>query len=114
MSSDNYYALRQSTEDGLWYLYHGFMSNLEDGFPAESKRSQGFGSEAEALSFYGAQDQNFMASYYSEYGLIDEGTSEELLELRLGFFQRWPGDLDEQWADRYRDETFRLLPQLRR
>lgn len=104
MSSDNYYAIRQDSTDGLWYLYHGFMSTLEDGFPATSKRSEGYATEVEVLSFYRAQSQGFMESYYSEYGLIDEGSEDELRAARLEFFRRWPEDLAEDWAAPYRAE----------
>jgi len=114
MSSDNYYTIRQNPEDGLWYLYHGFSSNLEDGFPATSVRSAGFELEEDALEFYREQPQGFMESYYSEYGLLLEPDDSELQELRIGNFKRWPEDLDEDWAAPYREETYRLAPELRR
>jgi len=101
MSSDNYHAIRQDPTDGLWYLYHGFMSTLEDGFPAGSKQSGGYATEAEVLSFY---RQGFVENYYSEYGLIDEGSEDELRAARLEFFRRWPEDLAEDWAAPYRAE----------
>jgi len=104
MSSDNYHAIRQDPTDGLWYLYHGFMSSLEDGFPATSKHSEGYATEAEVLSFYRAQSQGFMESHYSEYGLISEGSEDQLRAARLEFFRRWPGDLAEDWAAPYRAE----------
>jgi len=114
MSSDNYYTVRQNPEDGLWYLYHGFASSLEDGFPAVSVRSQGYETQEEVLDFYDRQPQGFMENYYSEYGLLVEPSNEELRDLRVGNFRRWPEDLDEDWAAPYREETYALAPELRR
>jgi hypothetical protein len=104
MSSDNYYTLREDT-DGLWRVYHGFMSNLEDGFPATSVASEGYATEAEALAFYRVQPSGWEERYYSEYGLLVEDSTEELKRLRFAYFQQWPEDLAEEWATDYRGEV---------
>lgn len=68
MSSDNYYTVRQSEVDGLWYVRHGFMS---DGPTAVLRQaSEGFATRAEAVEFYLDQDHSFLGDYYSEYGLV--------------------------------------------
>lgn len=104
MSSDNYHTIRQD-ESGSWRIYHGFMSNLEDGFPAERPQSPEFTTEEEASSFYWSQPQGFMENYYSEYGLILEPEASELLETRLNYFRQWPEDLAEEWNAPYRAEA---------
>lgn len=67
MSSDNYYTVKQSTVDGLWYLRHGFMSDDSESL---RKASEGFSTRAEAVEFYLDQDHSFLGNYYSEYGLV--------------------------------------------
>ena len=68
MSADNYYCVKRA-KDGLWYLYHGSMSMLEDGFPATRLVSEGLSTREEALALYNPSAWEF----YSEYGLIEEG-----------------------------------------
>lgn len=101
MSSDNYYTTRQ--EDGKWYLFHGFMSNLEDGFYATGRDSPAFDTETEVLAFYWEKnDGSFMGPYYSEYGLINEGDPVYLSHLREAYFEKWPEDRNEEWTKEYR------------
>lgn len=93
MSADNYYTVKQA-KDGLWYLYHGFMSNLEDGSPATSRHSEGFSSRLEAFNAYDPND-------YSEYGLIEEGetmTAQEQYE-----------KLKDWYADQFTDAEIREM-----
>lgn len=99
MSSDNFHTIRQDKGDGLWYLYHGSMSNLQDGFPATAKAHlEGFESWDAAFDFYRDQPTDFMQTFYSEYGLIREPEAAELEATRGAFFARYPEALEEEWA----------------
>lgn len=73
MSSDNYYTLKFNRDTRRWHLVHGFMSTLEDGWPATVRNDDtGFESYSEALNYYNSLDHGFMGNGYSEYGLIEE------------------------------------------
>ena len=73
MSSDTYHTVKFNRDTGRWYLVHGFMSTLEDGWPATIRNGDdGFDSHSEALAYYKSLDRGFMGSGYSEYGLIEE------------------------------------------
>lgn len=85
MSSDNYFTIKRDPADGLWYLYGGAMSNLEDGRLATTRGSDGFATESEALAFYAAQRSGFGEDYYSEYGLIDEDEEDSGLPTPDGY-----------------------------
>ena len=73
MSSDDYYTIKLNADDAKWYLTHGFMSTLENGWPATIRNGdEGFDNREDALAYYNALDHGFMGSGYSEYGLIEE------------------------------------------
>lgn len=73
MSSDNYYTFKLNRDTRRWHLVHGFMSTLQDGWPATVRNDDtGFESYSEALNYYNSLDHGFMGEGYSEYGLIDE------------------------------------------
>lgn len=73
MSSDNYYTIKFNKDTGRWHLVHGFMSTLQDGWPATTRNGDtGFESESDAMKYYAALDGGFMGDGYSEYGLIEE------------------------------------------
>lgn len=91
MSADNYFTVKQDPENGYWYVYHGFMSNLEDGFPAVTQFSEEFLSEKDAQAFY----WDMQPEFWSEYGLIEEPDDEELRPLREEYIAKW-GDPDEE------------------
>lgn len=73
MSSDNYFTIKFNKDTRRWHLVHGFMSTLQDGWPATVRNDDaGFKSHSEALAHYDSLDHGFMGNGYSEYGLIEE------------------------------------------
>ena len=73
MSSDNYYTIKFNKDTARWHLVHGFMSTLEDGWPATIREDNtGFESYNAAFEHYKSLDHYFMGNGYSEYGLIEE------------------------------------------
>lgn len=65
MSADNYYTVKLNPEDLKFYVCHGFMSTLEDGWPATIREGQaGYDLWEDA--------QADAHSEWSEYGVITE------------------------------------------
>lgn len=70
MSADNYYTVKFNTDDLLWYVVHGSMSALEDGYPATvHPEAPGYVDydTAKELAWSLAHD-----GYGAEYGVIEE------------------------------------------
>lgn len=73
MSSDNYFTIKFNKDTVRWHLVHGFMSTLQDGWPATLRKGdEGFDSYNTAFEHYKSLDHGFGGDGYSEYGLIDE------------------------------------------
>lgn len=94
MSADNYFTVKFNREDLRWYVLHGFMSNLEDGYPAvANERSQSFEGYEEAMAEAFRLDGD---GYGSEYGVIQEDgdlqtivTQAQADEYALAEIERW-------------------------
>lgn len=59
MSADNYYDIAQCPEDGMWYVFMGFMSDEQEARP--SRQSESFATEDEA--------EEYAERRYTEYGV---------------------------------------------
>jgi len=75
VSSDNYYTIKFNRDTGQWHLVRGFMSTLNDGWPATIRKGdEGFDSYGDAArSYYDGPDGDFPAGEgYSVYRFIEE------------------------------------------